>query len=121
MVKIIHVDNELDSVNLVKTILEKEGFDVFTARNGKECLDKMKEEDADLLLLEVMMSDMSGWDLYQKIREMNKKPKVAFLSVIDVSKERREILLNSGISDYITKPVDNDDLIKRVKKIVGSK
>jgi len=121
MVKIIHVDNEPDSVNLVKTILEKEGFDIMTVHKGKECLDKLKEEDIDLLLLEVMMPDMTGWNIYQKIKKMDKRPKVAFLSGIDVSKERREVLLKNGILDYIVKPFDNDDLVRRVKNIVGSK
>lgn len=121
MVKIMHVDNEPDTLKLVKTILEKEGFNVVTALSGKECLGKLGEENPDLVLLDVMMPDMSGWDVYQRIRKMKKRPKVAFLSVIEVSKERRRALFNNGISDYITKPFDRADLVKRIKKIVGLK
>jgi len=121
MVKIMHVDSEPDTVELVKRVLEKEGFEVVTAYSGKECLDKLKNEDVDLVLLDIMMSDMSGWDVYQRIKKMKNKPKVAFLSMIDVSGKRRRVLFKNGISSYIIKPFDNDDLIEKVVKIVNPK
>jgi len=117
----MHVDNEPDTIELVKFILTRAGFDFVPAYSGKECLDKLKIEDVDLVLLDIMMPDMSGWDVFQRIKNMKKRPKVAFLSVIDVSEERKKVLLKSGISDYITKPFDNEDLIKRVKEMVSSK
>ena len=115
------VDNEPDTVEFVKMLLEKEGFSVVTAFSGKECLDKLKKDGINLVLLDIMMPDMSGWDVYTQIKKMDHRPKVAFLSAIDVSDERRKVLLKNGIADYITKPFDNDDLINRVKKMIESK
>jgi two-component system response regulator VicR len=119
--KIMTVDNEPDTVEFVKMLLEKEGFNVVTAFSGRECLDKLKKNGVELVLLDIMMPDMSGWDVYTQIKKLSHRPKVAFLSAIDVSDERRKVLMKNGIADYITKPFDNDDLVNRVKKIVGSK
>ena len=118
MAKIMTVDNEPDTLTLVKTILENDGHKVLTALSGKECLKKWKKEKPDLILLDIMMPDMSGWDVFQRIRKNDKKTKIAFLSVIEVSPERRRTLLKSGLSDYITKPFLPHDLVKRVNKMV---
>jgi DNA-binding response OmpR family regulator len=117
MIKIMHVDDEPDTVELVRTILEHEGFKVVSAYSGKECLEKL-DSIIKLVLLDIMMPDMSGWEVYLKIRKNRNNVKVAFLSAIDVSEERRRILFKNGIADYITKPFDNQDLVRRVKKIV---
>jgi DNA-binding response OmpR family regulator len=117
--KILSVDNEQTTVNLVKDILETEGYKVTRVTSGKECLRKFEAHpDYDLILLDIMMPDLSGWDVYERIREKNKKVKVAFLSVIEISKERINKLKQEGLSDYITKPFDSEELIKRVKSIL---
>jgi two-component system, OmpR family, response regulator VicR len=118
MKTIMVVDNEPETVTLVKTILENKGFKVTTALSGKDCLINIKKGKPDLILLDVMMPDMSGWDVYQKIRKTDSKTKIAFLSVIEVSPERRKTLIKSGVSDYITKPFMPDDLVKKVSLIV---
>lgn len=115
MVKIMHVDNEPDTVSLVKTILESESFGVVTAYSGNECLEKLREEKVDLLLLDIMMPDLSGWDVFQRIEKMKHKPKVIFLSVIPISEERKAELMQNGIADYITKPFSPKDLVKKIK------
>lgn len=119
MAKIMEVDNEPDTVELVKEILERAGHEVVTAYGGRECLAKLEKERVDLVLLDIMMPDLSGWDVYQRIRKMNKKQKVAFLSVVEVSKERKEALKKEGLSDYIMKPFTEEELIERVKAILG--
>jgi two-component system, OmpR family, response regulator VicR len=118
MKTIMVVDNEPETVTLVKTILENRGYKVSTALSGKECLSAIKKSSQDLILLDIMMPDMSGWDVYQKIRKTDKKTKIAFLSVIEVSPERKKTLLKSGVSDYITKPFLPDDLVSRISKII---
>ena len=110
-----------DTQNLVKILLENQGYSVITESTGRESLDKLREDKVDLVLLDVLLPDMSGWDIFQKIRKdpRNKDVKVAFLSVIPVSEERLDTLKEDGVSDYITKPFDNDDLVRRVGKILG--
>jgi len=121
MVKILHVDNEQDTIVLVKLILTKAGYNVESAMSGKECLKKYEEEKPNLILLDIMMPDMSGWDVFQKIREKNKKQKIAFLSVIEVSEQRKAELMKEGLVDYILKPFTEEELKTRVKKILGEK
>lgn len=118
MALIMAVDNEPDTLTLVKTILEDKGHEVVTALNGKECLKKIKEKRPDLVLLDIMMPDMSGWDVYQRIRKDDTLMKIAFLSVIEVSPERRKSLFKTGVSDYITKPFLPSDLVKKVNNII---
>ncbi len=116
--KILHVEDDEDICNLVKLLLEEQGYKVITAFNGKEALDKLKEDRIDLVLLDVILPDMSGWDIYQKIRETFHPVKVAFLSVMPISDNELTNLKDEGIFDYITKPFDNEDLVRRVRNII---
>ncbi len=118
MAKILVVDNEQDTVELVKTILEKEGYKIVEAFNGRDALAKNEKENPDLVLLDIMMPDLSGWDVYQRLRKKNPEAKVALLSIIEVSDDRRKRLLNEGLSDYVLKPFTAKELIERVRAIV---
>jgi two-component system, OmpR family, response regulator VicR len=117
MKKVIYVEDDRDTAESVKLVLEKAGYVVELAFNGREALMKIPRGGFDLALMDIMMSDMSGWDLFQKIR--TKKMKFAFLSALPISDERLKELHKVGISDYITKPFDGKDLIARVKSMVG--
>jgi two-component system response regulator VicR len=118
---IMTVDNEPDTVELVKLILENAGYKVVTALSGKECLKKLRTTRVDLILLDMMMPEMSGWDVYERIRKEGRKPdiKVAFLSVIDISPTRMEKLKKEGIADNIPKPFTPDELVRKVKAMLG--
>jgi two-component system response regulator VicR len=116
--KILVVDDEPDTVELMKSILKSEGYSVEAAYNGRECLEKVKNVKVDLVLLDIMMPDMSGWDVFGHIMKMRTKPKVAFVSIIEVSTERRKALEKQGLTDYIMKPFTKDDIVKKVKKIL---
>ncbi|MBW2984318.1 response regulator [Candidatus Woesearchaeota archaeon] len=121
MIKIMYVEDDLDTLNVVKLILEKRGYKVIGALNGKQALEKLKKAKVDLILLDIMLPDLSGWDLFQRIRSTDKKIKMAFLSAIPVSDERRKSLRKSGISDYIMKPFTKESLIQRIESIVSKK
>jgi CheY-like chemotaxis protein len=120
MINILHADNAPDTLELAKMILEKSGCKVTDAALGKECLEKLASEKFDLVLLDIMMPDMSGWDVFQIIMKKNRKQKVAFLSVIEVSKERKAKLKKEGLADYILKPFTESELVQKVKAIVRS-
>jgi DNA-binding response OmpR family regulator len=117
MKKVIYVEDDRDTAEAVKLVLELAGYGVELAFCGREGLAKIQQKTYDLALLDIMMPDMSGWDLFQKVR--TKKMKFAFLSALPVSDERFKELKKAGISDYITKPFERKDLIARVKKMVG--
>ncbi|MCK5281900.1 MAG: response regulator [Nanoarchaeota archaeon] len=119
--KIMVVDDEPHLVELVKAVLESNGFEVTTAGGGNECLDKLKDNEPDLIILDMMMPGMSGRETCEKIREnpKTKDLKVAFLTVARFSEIGKKTLEKMNVADYITKPFDNDDLAWRVKKILG--
>lgn len=119
MAKILTVDNEPDTVDLIESVLKNAGFEVIKALSGKEGLEKWEKEKPDLILLDIMMPDLSGWDVYQRIRTKDKIQKVAFLSVIETSEYRIQALKKEGLSDYILKPFKPEELIERVKKILN--
>lgn len=116
--RILHVDDEPDTLQVVKIILEKEGFSVDSVGRGEEALKKIEANKYDLVLLDIMMPDMSGWELFTKISTIDPMYKVMFLTVLEISGEKLKELKEHGIKDYVTKPFDNDDLIKRVNQVI---
>ena len=116
--KILIIDDDSDFVEAISLILSANGYEPIKALSGEEGFNKAKHESPDLILLDIMLPDMSGWDLFQKIRNSDSNVKIAFLSAIPVSDERKKTLKKSGVMDYIMKPFDKADLISRVKKIV---
>jgi CheY-like chemotaxis protein len=119
--KIMVVDDEQSLVELVRAIFGQEGFDVITAYSGTECLEKLKKEKPDVILMDVMMPGMSGRETTEKIRKdpKTKSLKVIFLTVARFSEVGKDSLKNLNVTDYITKPFDNKDLVKRVKKVLA--
>lgn len=116
---IMHVDDNDDTRKVVELILKSEGYKVISVKDGKSCLKKLQKETPDLVLLDMMMPDMSGWDIFQKIRKKNINTKVAFLSVMSIEESRKQNFYKNGIADYILKPFTDDDLVKRVKKVLA--
>ena len=118
MKKIMVVDNEPDIVDLTRTVLELGGYNVVPTYSGEECLRKLEKEKVDLVLLDIMMPGMSGWDVFNRIKKKNKEIKVAFMSVLEISDKRKQVLLDEGLADYIMKPFDKDTLLQKVDNIL---
>jgi CheY-like chemotaxis protein len=108
MKKIMVVDNEPDIVDLTRTVLEIGGYTVVPVFSGEECL----------RMLDIMMPGMSGWDVFNRIKKKSPKIKVAFMSVLEISDKRKQVLLDEGLADYIMKPFDKDGLLSRVDNIL---
>ena len=118
MKKIMVVDNEPDIVDLTRTVLELGGYSVIPIYSGEECLRKLEKETVDLVLLDIMMPGMSGWDVFNRIKKKNSEIKVAFMSVLEISDKRKQVLLDEGLADYIMKPFDKETLLKKVDNIL---
>jgi two-component system, sensor histidine kinase ChiS len=118
--KILHVDDEPDTLSVVKTILEKEGYEVKSVLSGKDALKSVDLDGFSLIIVDIMMPDMSGWDLFTHISKINPNYKIIFLSVIDVSEDKQKLIKEAGIKDYIKKPFDRDDFVARVKRAIES-
>lgn len=121
MKKIMVVDNEPDIVDLTRTVLELGGYNVVAAHSGEECLRLLEKEKVDLVLLDIMMPGMSGWDVFNRINKKSTKIKVAFMSVLEISDKRKQVLIEEGLADYIMKPFDKDTLLDKIDKILEEK
>lgn len=121
--KIMVVDDEPDVVDLVKLVLESDGFDVVTAYSGKECLEKIEKEMPDLVLLDIMMPQMDGWEVFRRIKanEKTRDIPVAMLTAKTQSIDKMIGLHVVKVDDYITKPFGRSELLERVKKILKEK
>ncbi len=119
--KILVVDDDKDIVHLLKISLEKEGYSVGTAFSGKEALNKLGKENVDLMLLDVMMPEMSGWDVVEAVRK-DQRTKVLPIMMLTVKKEFEDIEkgYRLGVNNYITKPFRKEVLIKSVNDALKS-
>jgi two-component system, sensor histidine kinase and response regulator len=114
--KILVVDDQPINVQLLKRKLEKEGIQVMTAFSGQEALDVVEHEKPDLVLLDVMMPDMDGIEVCQRLqsREETRSIPIIFITARS-SKEGKLEGLGVGAVDYITKPIDLDETLARVQ------
>jgi two-component system response regulator VicR len=117
--KVLIVDDEPDTLELVKLVLESGGFETVLAGSGKEALDKLETSIPDLVLLDIMMPDMDGWEVFRKIKEKNSKIPIAILTAKAQNFDRLLGLHVLKADDYITKPFGKNELISRVRKLAG--
>lgn len=111
--KILIVDDEKNIVNILAFNLKKEGYDVITASNGLEGVEASFKEDPDLILLDIMMPELNGFDACKKIREKSSTP---IIMLTARAEELDKVLgLELGADDYVTKPFSIRELIARVK------
>ncbi|HEX17376.1 MAG TPA: response regulator [Thermoplasmatales archaeon] len=117
MVRVMVVDDEEDLRNLVKMVMEKEGFEVESAENGKDFLEKVDDFRPDIVILDVMMPGLTTKEILEKLREKSLDPKIFLLTVVRFSEDEIKRLSEIGnIVEYITKPFDIPDLVARISK-----
>lgn len=123
MPKILVIEDDQFTQNFIREILEEDGCQVITASNGKQALsDLKKNSDTKLILLDIMLSGRSGWDIFMELRRTYLDLKVVFVSAIEVSDERRDSLIfREGLADYLVKPFTQEKLLEVVKKVLSEK
>ncbi|MFO7320469.1 MAG: response regulator transcription factor [Chloroflexota bacterium] len=111
--KILVIDDEETTVQLLALLLERRGFEVIKAYSAEDGLRKAYRHQPDLVLLDIMMPDMDGWEVCKRLREMSDVP-IVFLTA---RSEVKDVVrgLEMGADDYIIKPYDNDELVARVR------
>ncbi len=117
MVKIMVVDDEPDIIHLVSLMLKGEGYDVVSAQRGEEALKLLMKEKPKLILLDVMMPGLDGWETCKRIKEdpTLKDSLVAMLTVKSEDKHKVHSL-DYAIADWhISKPIEKDKFLKTVK------
>ncbi|BAY49462.1 response regulator receiver sensor signal transduction histidine kinase [Scytonema sp. HK-05] len=112
--RILVVDDFALNVSLLQTALEAEGFDVDTATNGNLALAKIEASPPDLVLLDVMMPGMNGYELTRCIRQNDKLPFIPILLVTGCEEASVSKELDIGSNDFIRKPINLDRLLARI-------
>jgi DNA-binding response OmpR family regulator len=115
--KVLAVDDELDTLELLKTIFEAEGAEVKTLSDGSKCYETAKEYQPDVILLDIMMPLMNGWVVFLNLQkdDATKKIPILILSAKPLTDESREKVHQLGVVDYIMKPFEVDEITQKVK------
>jgi two-component system response regulator VicR len=118
---IICIEDEPAMIELVKLILTSRGYKVMAAMGGQEGLDMIQKAKPDVVLLDLMMPDMNGWDVYQ---QMKADEYMKTIPVIVVTAKAQNIdkvlgLHIAKVQDYITKPFSPAQLLRSVKRVLG--
>jgi DNA-binding response OmpR family regulator len=119
--RILVVDDLADNLFLLQTLLEAEGYAVETADSGTIALTKIESTPPDLVLLDVMMPGMNGFEVTQKIRQNEELPFIPILLLTAYDQTSAAQGLNLGANDFIRKPINLDELLARVKAFLRLK
>ncbi len=119
--RILVVDDLADNSFLLQTILEEEGYQVEIADNGRAALDKITANPPDLVLLDVMMPGMNGFEVTRKVRQNPSLPFIPILLITGYTDPTPADGFDVGADGFIRKPVDLDDLLQRVHTILQPK
>jgi DNA-binding response OmpR family regulator len=116
--KILVVDDDPDLLLLLRVTLASEDFECLLARNGEDAVQELQLEHPDLILLDIMMPVMDGWEVLERITECGSTTPVIVVSAkageADVARA-----LELGAADYVKKPFDPDDLLQSIAAVVG--
>lgn len=117
MFNILVVDDDKNTRRLFKAVLESENYTVFTASNGLEALDVMDQEHVDLVVLDIMMPKMDGYEFTKELRGVDNNLPILMVSAKQLPEDKKQGFL-VGTDDYITKPVDEDEMLLRIKALL---
>jgi DNA-binding response OmpR family regulator len=117
---ILIVDDELSILVPIKFLLEKNDYRVDLAQSGRDALDKIAQSKPDLILLDIMLPDLDGYEIFQMIRE---NPQWDDIKVIYLTAKNRDVDiakgLNLGVDAYVTKPFSNAELLEQVRSLLN--
>lgn len=117
MFRILVVDDDKNTRRLMQAVLESEGYQVFTAENGEDALAAMEREYIDLVVLDIMMPKMDGYEFTKTLRETNNNLPILMVSAKQLSADKKKGFL-VGTDDYMTKPVDEEEMLLRIKALL---
>jgi DNA-binding response OmpR family regulator len=121
MKKIVYVEDEEEMIDLVKLILTRRGYEVLGAISGQDGIDLIKETIPDLVLLDLMMPDVEGWDVYHQIRANQATQHIPVIVVTAKAQNIDKVLgLHiAKVDDYISKPFSPQVLVDSIEKILA--
>ena len=119
--QVVYIEDEQEMIELVRLILGRKGYEVIGANGGREGLDLVRQKKPDLVLLDLMMPDMDGWDVYQQIRaeETTRGIPVIVITAKAQSIDKVLGLHIAKVDAYISKPLSPHDLVESVEKVLS--
>ena len=121
--RVVYVEDEQEMIDLVRLILSRRGYEVVGANGGREGLDTIRREKPDLVLLDLMMPDLDGWDVYQQIKAEESTRDIPVIVVTAKAQSIDKVLgLHiAKVNDYISKPFSPQELIDSVERVLVHK
>lgn len=114
--KILMVDDAATILMMERMFLSKEPYDLITANDGQEAVEKAESEAPDLILMDVVMPKMDGFEAVQKIRENEATKSIPIIMVTTRGEEKNmEKGFKSGCNDYVTKPISSSELLTKIR------
>lgn len=117
MFQILVVDDDKNTRTLMKLVLEADNYSVLTACNGEDALAVMDSSHVDLVVLDVMMPEMDGYQLTRALRESNNNLPILMVSAKQLPADKKQAFL-VGTDDYMTKPVDEEEMLLRIRALL---
>ncbi len=122
-IRVVCIEDESEMIDLVNMILSQKGYEVIGAPGGLQGLQTVEDTQPELVLLDLMMPDMDGWEVYQRLKS---NPKTASIPVIVVTARAQSIdkilgLHIAKVDDYITKPFSPTDLLSGIEKVLSKR
>ncbi|MBQ8567038.1 MAG: response regulator transcription factor [Clostridia bacterium] len=117
MFNILVVDDDKNTRLFLKAVLEDAGYKVTTAKNGIDALDVIDKDHIDLIVLDIMMPKMDGYELTRSLREANNSLPILMISAKQLPADKHKGFI-VGTDDYITKPIDDEEMLYRIKALL---
>ena len=117
-VRVLVVEDDEVIRELIRLNLELEGFEVFTAMDGQDCLDRVGHVDPDVITMDVMMPRLDGWSTVERLRSDGYDRRIVMVTARAQADDRRRGE-RIGVDDYLTKPFDPDELVDLIRALLG--
>lgn len=118
--KLLFIDDDEGLINMMRIIFKRKSYDFYSAGFGKEGIEMAEEIEPDVIVLDIGLPDMKGFEVCKKIKEMKKGEQVPIIFVTGqyFSEEDKERGLKLGADDFLIKPFDPDELLTRISSIL---
>jgi two-component system, OmpR family, response regulator VicR len=118
---VVYIEDEQEMIDLVRLILGRKGYEVMGANGGRKGLQLVKDQLPDLVLLDLMMPDMDGWEVYQQMKAEEETRQIPVIVITAKAQSIDKVLgLHiAKVDDYISKPFSPQDLLDSVEKVLA--
>lgn len=117
MFHILIVEDDKNTRKLMDAIISNDGYKTYTAENGREALEVFDKEHIDLVVLDIMMPEMDGYELTDTLRSCNNNIPILMVSAKQLPEDKKKGFL-VGTDDYMTKPIDEEEMLLRIKALL---